>query len=230
MIVLLHSGGLDSQICWLMHQDWKPVYVRLGGENETAELQALVDINRMMPTFQPCILKLGFSPDVQYDGHIAHRNALLMTVALAAFPQATAVAYGALLGEGSGDKSTAFTRHMAGALSVGEGRRIAVLRPLKHMTKAGALRRACEYPGGHTLTAISSCYHGTACGKCQACFRLGIANYLCGFRPAPPPLPEETNGVLATLRANKLRRIPSMALANLDVIHAYAKHGLRWPR
>jgi len=227
VIILLHSGGVDSQCAWLMHPWWKPVYVRLGGEGETAELQALVDINRMMPNFEPHILKLGFTPDVEYDGHIAFRNALLLTIVLAAFPHAEGIAYGALLGEGSGDKGRAFARHLSRAYSVGEGRPIKVLRPLRHMTKAGAIQRACEHPGGHTLTACSSCYHGTNCGQCQACFRLGIAKYLCGFRAAPPVLPNETNGVLATLRANKLRRWPSMALANMDVVHAYAKYRLR---
>jgi 7-cyano-7-deazaguanine synthase in queuosine biosynthesis len=227
MIVLLHSGGVDSQAAWLMNQHWKPVYVCLGGEGQDAELQALADIRQMMPTFQPCIIKLGFTPEVEYDGHIAHRNALLLTAALAAFPHAEAVAYGALLGEGSGDKSATFARHLSRAYSAGEGRPIRVLRPLRYMTKAQAIRRACEYPGGHTLTATTSCYHGTACQMCQACFRLGIANYLCGFRAAPPPLPNETYGVWATLRANKLRRWPGMALANMDVVHAYARYHLR---
>jgi 7-cyano-7-deazaguanine synthase in queuosine biosynthesis len=227
MIVLLHSGGLDSQVCWLMHQDWKPVYVRHGAGNERAELQALADIQQMMPTFNPQVIELGFTPKVERDGHIAHRNALLLVAALAAYPEATGIAYGALLGEGSGDKSASFARHLTKALSVGEGRRVEILRPLRHMTKARALRAACEYPGGHTLVATTSCYHGTACGMCQACFRLGIANYLCGFRDEPPRLPNETKGVLATLRANKLRRWPALALANLDVVHAYGLHRMR---
>jgi 7-cyano-7-deazaguanine synthase in queuosine biosynthesis len=227
VIILLHSGGLDSQVCWLMHQDWKPVYVRLGGEGERAELQALADIQQMMPTFNPQVVELGFTPAVQRDGHIAFRNALLLTAALAAFPEADGIAYGALLGEGSGDKSRAFAKRLAAAWSIGEARPVRLYRPLARMTKATALRRACEYPGGHTLTATTSCYHGTNCGVCQACFRLGIANYLCGFRDAPPPLPNETKGVLATLRANKLRRWPALALANLDVVQAYGLYRIR---
>src|SRR4051812_35966161 len=67
MIVLLHSGGLDSQVCWLMHQDWKPVYVRHGAGNERAELQALADIQQMMPTFNPQVIELGFTPKVERD-------------------------------------------------------------------------------------------------------------------------------------------------------------------
>jgi hypothetical protein len=227
MIVLLHSGGLDSQVCWLMNPHWKPVYVCHGAESQESELNALLDITRLDSRFQPCVLKLGFAPDVEYDGHIAHRNALLLSAALAAYPHAEGIAYGALRGEGSGDKSAAFARHLSRAYSVGEGRRIRVLRPLRHMTKAQVLRRGLDLPGSNTLEATVTCYHGTRCGLCQACFRLDIARYLCGLRAAPPPLPMETNGVLATLRANKLRRWPTMALANLDVVQAYGRYWMK---
>lgn len=226
MIVLLHSGGCDSQVCWLMNPHWKPVYVRHGAGNEDAEITALMDIRRRDSRFQPCVLKT-IAPDIEFDGHIAHRNALLLVTALAAFPHAEAIAYGALLGEGSGDKSATFARHLAHALSVGEGRRIKVLRPLRHMTKATALRRGLKLDYHHTLDATTSCYHGNDCGVCQACFRLGIAHYLNGHRQAPPPLPIETYGIRAALRANNLRRWPSMALANLDVIRAYGRYRLR---
>jgi 7-cyano-7-deazaguanine synthase in queuosine biosynthesis len=227
MIILLHSGGMDSQVVHLMYPFWKPVYVRHGAENERAELQALQNIRSLDSTFQPAIVNLGFAPDIEPDGHIAHRNALLLTAALANFPRADAVAYGALLGEGSGDKSWSFARHLSQAWSVGEGRRIRILRPLKRMTKAQALRRGLALDRHHTLDATTSCYHGTNCGECQACFRLGIANYLCGFRARPPAPPKETKGVYATLRANKLRRWPALAAANLDVVRAYGQHQCR---
>lgn len=227
MIVLLHSGGMDSQVCWLMNPTWKPVYVAHGVEQEVEEIRALANITWRDPRFQPCKLKLGFAPDVERDGHIAHRNALLMVTALAAFPQATGVAYGALLGEGSGDKSAAFARHLSRTLSVGEGRPIRVLRPLRHMTKAQALRKGLALDSCGTLDVTTSCYHGIDCGHCQACFRLGIAQYLNGLRSEPPPLPTETKGVVATLRANKISRWPSMAAANIDVVRAYGRHYLR---
>lgn len=230
MRLLLHSGGMDGHVCWLMDPTLKPVYVRHGAKNERAELQALADIQLLDPRFQPTVVELGFMPKRDFDGHIAHRNALLLVAALAAFPQAESIAYGALLGEGSGDKSAAFARRLGKALSVGEGRRIRVLRPLARMTKARALRHGLSLPGSHTLTVTTSCYHGNDCGHCQACFRLGIAQYLNGLRDDLPGLPVETKGVRATLRANKLSRWPEIGLANVDVVRAYALHRMRGSR
>jgi len=218
---------MDSQVCWLMNPTWKPVYVAHGAEQEVEEIKALANIRWRDSRFQPCVLRLGFAPDIERDGHIAHRNALLLTAALAAFPKADAVAYGALLGEGSGDKSSSFARHLAESLSIGEGRPIKVLRPLRHMTKAQALRKGIELDNCGTLDVTTSCYHGTACGRCQPCFRLGIAQYLNGLRSDLPALPTETKGVRATLRANSLSRWPALALANTDVIRA---HGLYYAR
>jgi hypothetical protein len=227
MILLLHSGGLDSHIVFLMHPEWQPVYVRHGAPNEVFERHALNNLSILDARFKPTVVN-SVHCKVRFDGHIAYRNLLLLTSALAAFPEAEAVAYGALLGEGSGDKSAAFCRAVERVWYTSEGRRVRVLRPLHHMTKAAALRRGLRLPGGHHLTATASCYRGTRCGTCQACFRLGIARYLNGLDDAPPSLPTETLGVRATLAANPVQRWPAMALANLDVIHAYAQH--RWDR
>jgi hypothetical protein len=223
MILLLHSGGLDSHVAWLMHPEWKPVYVGHGNENERTEVQALSNISVLDPRFKPTILhSVRCKP--RFDGHIGYRNLLLMTSALAAFPDAEAVAYGALLGEGSGDKSAAFARATERVWRRSEGRRVKVLRPLRHMTKSMALRRGMALPGGHALAATTSCYHGTRCGRCQACFRLGIARFLCGMDIAPPEFPTETLGVRATLRANPVSRWPVLAAANIDVVLAHARY------
>lgn len=229
MRLLLHSGGADSHVCWLMDPTLTPVYVCHGAENQSAEIHALKRIRNLDSRFQPTIITIGHTLDIEPDGHIAHRNALLLTAALAAFPDADSIAYGALLGEGSGDKSASFARHLAQALSVGEGRRIRVLRPLSRLTKAQALRRGLALPGAEGLTLTVSCYHGEdgGCGRCQACFRLGIAHYLVGLRDDLPRLPTETKGVLATLRANKLTRWPELILANTDVVRAYGLYHLR---
>lgn len=227
MRLLLASGGMDSQVCWLMDPELKPVYVRHGAKNESAETNALQAIAALDPRFRPVALALGFSPPRDFDGHIAHRNALLIVAALAAYPRAESITLGALLGEGSGDKSASFARHLAAALSVGEGRPVRILRPLHRMTKAQALRRGLSLPGSHTLDVTTSCLHGNGCNRCQSCFRLGIAQYLNGLRDDLPGLPTETKGVLATLRANKLRRWPELALANLDVVRAHALNAAR---
>jgi 7-cyano-7-deazaguanine synthase in queuosine biosynthesis len=226
VIVLLHSGGLDSHVCFLMHPDWKPVYVAHGSENEEAELKALTDLQELDPRFRVVVLR-AVTGAARHDGHIAHRNLLLLTTALAVFPMAEAVAFGALLGEGSGDKSRAFCRATERVWRLSEGRNVKLLRPLRHMTKARALRHGMALPGGRGLAVTTSCYHGTHCGRCQACFRLGIARYLCGLDAVPPKLPAETLGIQATLEATPVRRWPALALANVDVLRAYALARLR---
>jgi hypothetical protein len=224
--LLLHSGGCDSQVCWLLDRTLKPVYVAHGAQNQGAEIKALGAIASLDPSFRPYTVH-SVRCKAEFDGHIPYRNALLLVSALAAFPEAESITYGALLGEGSGDKSAAFARHLAAALSIGEGRQVRILRPLRHLTKARALRLGLSLPGSHTLTATTSCYSGTECGHCQACFRLGIALYLNGLRGEPPELPLETKGVRATLRTNQLRRWPALALANADVVHAYTKYRVK---
>lgn len=226
VIILLHSGGMDSEVCRLMRPDWHPVYVRHGAEQEMAELNALHDIRSLDSRFDFSVInteKLHIEP----DGHIDYRNALLLTTALAAYPHADGVAFGALLGEGSGDKSAAFARHLAKAWSISAGRPISLLRPLRRYTKAQALRHGLSLDVHGTLAVTTSCYHGNDCGRCQPCFRLGIAKYLNGLRDAPPPFPTETKGIAATLRANKLRRWPVLAAAQTDVIRAYGVHRAR---
>jgi len=203
----------------------RPVYVRHGAPNEEAELMALSSLAVADERFIPSEVHT-LHCRAEFDGHIPFRNALLLTSALAAFPRAEAIAYGALLGEGSGDKSKAFGRHLAKAWSVGEGRKVALLTPLAHLTKSRALGRGLSLPGGQHLWRTVSCYHGDQCGRCQACFRRGIAEYLVGLRSRPPALPRETKGVWQTLRNNRITRWPSLGLANIDVAYAYAKYRL----
>jgi hypothetical protein len=204
-----------------MHPDWLPVYVRHGAENETAEMDALHNLAILDDRFRPVVVRGPSIPRVHPDGHLDYRNLLLLTTALARFPRVTAVAYGALLGEASGDKSPAFCRALERVWWESEHRRVQVLRPLRHMTKARALKLGMGLPGGHVLCSSTvSCYHGNHCGRCQACFRLGIAMYLCGISETMPQFPSETLGIRAALRSAPLRRWPSMALANLDVAQA----------
>lgn len=228
MIILLHSGGADSHVAWLMHPEWKPVYVCHGAGNEVAEMRALRNLTRLDPRFKPEVVRAtNVGHRTLPDGHVPFRNLLLLTSALASFPAAEAVAFGALLGEGAGDKSRAFCRATERAWTTSEGRKIQLLRPLRHMTKSMALARGLALPGGDALSATTACYHGNDCGRCQACFRLGIAHYLCGLRRQPPELPTETLGVRATLAAAPIARWPALALANVDVVRAYGRHRLR---
>jgi len=202
-----------------MNPGWVPVYVAHGSQNEEYELQALEELSKNDPRFNATVIRT-IKLMAQPDGHIYYRNALLLTTALASFPGATAVAFGALLGEGSGDKSSRFVKRLERAWQASEGRRVRLLTPLARMTKATALRKALALPGGDSLRHTVSCYAGKpTCGKCQACFRRGIAEYLNGVGEMPQ-YPTETNGAWATLRAAHPTRWPALALANVDVLRA----------
>lgn len=223
--ILLHSGGLDSHIAWLMNPTWQPVYVRHGAPQEAQELKALAQIRKVDEDFNPVIVRAA-DLKAEWDGHIFYRNMLLLTTALAHFPKADAVAYGALLGEATGDKSRAFRKSLEKTWRLSEGRRVRVLTPLGRMTKAQALRKAYNYDGAEALTLTVSCYTNqlNECGECQACFRRGVAEYLCDVRDTPPPFPVATDGVWANLKRTPVTRWPSLALANLDVVRAHLKH------
>ena len=216
--LLLHSGGLDSHCLWLMDRDRTPVYVLHGSRNEAQELVALDRLHRADPTFEFVTVPgplLG--PIARTDAHIPHRNALLILSALAFFPDATEVAYGALLGEGSKDKSAAFRRALT-RLTERSEKRVEVVAPLSRMTKASAVRKATALSGTDWIPLTVSCTNGTECGRCQACFRRSVALYLCGIISVAPEWPTETEGPWATVKANPPSRWPALALSNLDVL------------
>lgn len=211
--VLLHSGGLDSHICWLLTR-WQPVYVRYGSEAEDSELRALRWLSELVAGFNPIVVD-GPVLGAQADGHVAHRNLALLTTT-AATTGASRLAYGALLGEGSPDKSVRFRVAASLALSASEHRRIRVVAPLGRYTKTGALVMALRrFPDLRPLLPVLvACYHGRACGACQGCYRRALAEWAAGLRSAPPPRPTETFGPIATLRGNSPLRWPSLAVAN----------------
>ena len=225
--ILLHSGGLDSHLVWLRHPHWHPVYVVHDAPNEDNERAALRRLKRADPRFGYNLVGLP-SLNAEPDGHIPFRNMLLATTVLHHYPHATAIAYGALLGEGSGDKSARFRRALENTWQLSENRRIRLLAPLARTTKARAWKAAAALPGAEHLNLTVSCYHqpNPGCGMCQGCFRRGIAAYLVGASDTLPDLPIETYGALATLRANPIRRWPALAAANLDVVEAFARHQL----
>ena len=225
--LLLHSGGLDSHIAWLIDRGRTPVWVDHGQENSTRERETLYRLAEYhdrdkVPFVATGIVGPDLGPMIQPDGHIAHRNlCLLLTVAMR-FPDAVEIAYGALRGEASADKSPAFVRAASRVLSESEGRSITVEAPLLHFTKGQALRVAQAYPGAGALALTWSCYHNDGpCGQCQACYRRHLAEWTAGLRKDPPAaLPTETKGWRANLAAMPLRRWPAAAAANMPAVRA----------
>ena len=226
--LLLHSGGMDSHICWLMDRERLPVYVAHGSGNQRTELDRLHALRghhaNDMHAFDFAVVRArDLSHSVQLDGHITHRNAYLILSAAMAFPDVEEVAYGALRGEGSPDKSPRFVRAMTRMLTMSEGRPCTVEAPLLHMTKAQALRYAQRLDGADALELTWSCYHPgpDPCGQCQACYRRHLAQWSAGLRPDPPTaLPTETFGPWATLRRTPVSRWPALAAANMPAMRA----------
>src|SRR5260370_7123751 len=68
------------------------------------------------------------------DGHVLHRNLSFLVSVVQAFPQAQAIAYGALRGEASADKSPAFVRAANRVFRASEGGP-RIEAPLLHTTK-----------------------------------------------------------------------------------------------
>lgn len=216
--IVLHSGGLDSHITWLRTR-YRPVYVKHGSEAQEAEGAALGELMHFYGDFRPLFVD-GPPLTASYDGHVPHRNLLLIGTAAAA-TGARRIAYGALLGEATGDKSRLFRRSLSHALSVGEHRRITVEAPLARHTKAAALTAALrDYPElRDLLPVLVACNHGKDCGTCQGCYRRHLAEWQCGLT-GPPALPVETDGAWANLRRTPPYRWPSLAAANYASVRA----------
>lgn len=221
--MLLYSGGMDSHALWMLTGScWPCVYVRHGAPNEHRELETLEGLGGL----PGMVLHIVSGPDlhalVASDGHIAHRNLLLIACAASAFPDATVLAYGAVRGEASPDKTPSFMRAASKALTRSENRRVRVVAPLVHMTKAQAYAKALALPGGAAqLAATWSCYDPNGpCGQCQACYRRELARWRAGQRGEPPALPTLTDGPVANLRRAPLRHWPAMAMANIDSLRA----------
>jgi 7-cyano-7-deazaguanine synthase in queuosine biosynthesis len=221
--VLLYSGGMDSHAAWMLTGScWPCVYVCHGAPAEVRELETL----EVLGALPGMVLHVVRGPDlhrlVASDGHIAHRNLLLLACAASAFPHASVLGYGAVAGEASPDKTPAFMRATSKALTRSENRRVRVVAPLGRMTKAQAYAAALALPGGAAqLAATWSCYDPSGpCNECQACYRRELARWRAGQRQRPPALPVLTDGPVANLRRAPLRHWPAMTRANVDSVRA----------
>lgn len=227
MRLLLHSGGLDSHIIWLMDRTRVPVYIDHGQANAAHEKRALAALClhhqqdavpfKVQVTTMPSLKLL-----VQRDGHIPHRNLAFCLHVAMAYPQARAIAYGALRGEASADKSPAFVRAATHVLTESEGERMRIEAPLLHTTKPAAVRMvAKQHPEWLPALALTrSCYSHELrpCGVCQACFRRGLAYWYAGLQERPPAMPTQTDGPVANLLRTPLHRWPALLAANLPVL------------
>ena len=215
---LLYSGGLDSvAAAWLLPHA-VPVYVTLGHPYEAAELRTARQLAPHLHVLAgPPVGRLQ-----EPDGHIRHRNALLVTVA-AAHGYRT-IYMGAVRGEASPDKSPAFFRRMTQLLATSEAERHAVQAPFAHLTKSQLLRQALAAGMPHQRALASrSCYSPAgACGQCQACFRRWVALVHAGLPAGPRPATPPANAWRHLRRAG-VRRWWDVAVNNMEALWARLK-------
>jgi 7-cyano-7-deazaguanine synthase in queuosine biosynthesis len=181
--VILYTGGMDSLILSWLRPDAELVYVSIGSTYEYDELAACLRMAEQGLARMPTIIDGGTLLAQEADGHVLHRNLVLIAHA-AAMTGADEVLLGAVRGEASLDKSARFLRRAGRVLSASEGRRVRVRAPLKRDTKAGWVGTFLREGGSRqALMEAVSCYagEGWSCGECQACFRRWVALTLNGI-------------------------------------------------
>ena len=225
--IQLFSGGLDSFAMWHLLGKPQPVYVRYGHKYEGRELETIGRLEQADPSLRVTTLD---GPQIgeleQPDGHIPHRNLLLIGTAVAAL-QPSVVYIGVLRGETSRDKSNRFLRQTSKLLSFCEGR-VRVLSPSKRLTKTQLVARFIksfpDFVDG--LRATRSCYAESdmPCGQCMACFRRWVAmsnNDIHEVYEADPwQVVRRDAGTLAYLWRAPLAEWPGVLRNNLDAVRA----------
>ena len=176
--IQLFSGGLDSYMLWHLLDKPQAVYIRYGHKYQERELDTIAALQAVEPELQITILdgpQVGVTE--KSDGHIPHRNLLLVTTA-AAMLNPEVIYLGALRGEASRDKSYRFLRRTTRLLSSCE-QPVRVLSPSKRYTKTRLVRKFIkQYPDKVKHLAITrSCYADTElpCGRCVACYKRWVA-------------------------------------------------------
>lgn len=232
--VQLFSGGLDSVLLWHLRRPDDCAYVTWGAPYEASELQAIWQLQRLGG---PKVQVLRGAPllPADQDGHVPHRNLMLLATVAAHYPAANEILIGSVLGESSADKSTRFLRAASRVISASEGRDVTVQAPLARGLKRWWVKRYLRAGGDVRLLACTrSCYRGTAvgCGRCPACFRRWQAlQGLCV--PFATEVPAwcwwddaRARGALAAVqrvRAQPVAGWPGIALLNADAAWRVAR-------
>jgi 7-cyano-7-deazaguanine synthase in queuosine biosynthesis len=201
--------------------------VRYGHKYESRELETICRLEQAEPSLKVTRL---IGPQIgqleQSDGHIPHRNLLLIGTAVAAL-QPAVVYLGALRGETSRDKSRRFMRQISKLLSFSE-QPVQVRSPSKRLTKTQLVARFIKlFPDlVERLQVTRSCYADSdlPCGRCLACFRRWVAmsnNGICErYEVEPWQVVRWDAGMLAYLWRTPLTEWPGVIHNNLDAAAA----------
>lgn len=189
-VVPLVSGGLDSMLMALLADEegleQHPLFIDYGQRSARIEWQACRRVLSENGLPRPRRMRLqGFgelvpsgltwlSRRLNEDAFLPGRNTLFLLAG-------TAYAYGlnadavmiGLLNEEShlfGDQTAGYLEHAEAFLSIAVGRRIALVAPLMHLTKADVL----DMVRAKGLKGTYSCHSGKlrACGRCVSCLEI----------------------------------------------------------
>jgi 7-cyano-7-deazaguanine synthase len=192
---VLFSGGLDSAVLLAdaaRHGPVQPLYVRVGLAWEAQE-RAVAERLLSSPPFANALPIATLHADMQdvyprthwaitgaapaydtpdEDVYIDGRNIVLLAKAAVFMARAglSRVLIGPLAGNPFPDASAEFFTSMAGALSIGLARPIAIEAPLAGMHKADVIRLGASL--GVPMELTLSCMqpsNGTHCGRCSKC-------------------------------------------------------------
>jgi 7-cyano-7-deazaguanine synthase len=189
-VVTLVSGGLDSTLMVLLARDagvtQHPLFIDYGQHSSDLEWQSCRRLLKENGLPRPRKMRLqGFGELVpsgltssarrlNEDAFLPGRNTLFL-LAGAAFAygvNADAVSIG-LLNEAThlfADQTAEYLRHAETFLSLAVGRRIALVAPLMHLTKADVL----DLVHAKRIRGTYSCHSGRSkpCGRCIACLEI----------------------------------------------------------
>lgn len=229
--IQLFSGGLDSYMLWHLLDKPDAVYVRYGHKYQNRELDTIAALQEFEPDLRVTLIdgpRIGALE--QADGHIPHRNLLLVTTAVASL-NPEIVYLGALRGEASLDKSYRFLRRTSRLLSFSE-QPVKVRSPSKRYTKTQLVAKFIKtYPDKVDRLAVTrSCYADTTmpCGRCVACYKRWVAMTNNGIEEAYQTSPafgveRSLPALLPYLWRMPLREWPAVIQNTLDAVRAMRK-------
>lgn len=203
--ILLFSGGLDSLIAWYYLDMPQPVYIPLGHRYQKRELEAVQGFNRKLGMDTIITKEIPLGEFEEEDANIPFRNAFLV---LMASYYGDAIWLALQKGElNVPDRTKTFTKEMTLLLSLFKPNHalLKVDSPFWDMTKVDMVRWYKEQGLDiNILLSTTSCYKGTNCGVCSACFRRWVALILNGIEEKYGTDPWDS--VLAVEYAVKARR------------------------
>jgi len=183
--VLLLSGGIDSVAAWVLLNQPSTLHFRFDTpyafeeENRYWSLMHLGDSQRQVTDALRWLQPRPGDPELPLRNHLMVNIAWSLGYTDVILAAAT---------DWAPDKRWLWARtaELAGRVAMAHRKKLRVLLPFQHWTKAKLIRTAVARHGAWWLQYVYSCYRGSnpPCGDCHACRRAMIA--FAAARVVPP--------------------------------------------